>query len=381
MKNLLIACVCAVTALTFSGCTAGDVIDRFRPDDETEVQEPEPDSQRVYMDEIHGVLKDFTGNQLTLADGEDVYVFDISQASLECEGGMISGDTVSVIYEGQLEGTETGTVHVLKVADEYHNKVPLEEKRTYGQVQSLTSNSITLKARTGQTATYPITGVEQYYQNGIRSGSWVYLHYKGDFGDSPDGNTSVLDASHIKVLSISDVDPLVVPSPTPTPSPAPTPVPEEEKEQKLRGVIQDIRLNTLQIKPENSDVVLSLNISSVPCYFSGGVSAGAPVTVTYTGNFNGRTAEGITLLGITGDDPETSSVRNLTYYATGEITGSTANTVTILTVDGVSLTFRTDEADNTSTGGLLTGSSVKITYNPADSRDSNIYNSLKIEDA
>ena len=108
---------------------------------------------------------------------------------------------------------------------------------------------------------------------------------------------------------------------------------------------------------------------------------GSGVSVSYTGEFNGRTLEGITVTAVTGDVPEELSLRNLSYTVSGEITGSTSNTITLLTADGVSLTFRTDAADNTSTGGLLTGSSVKITYNPADSRDSNIYNSLKIEDA
>ena len=108
---------------------------------------------------------------------------------------------------------------------------------------------------------------------------------------------------------------------------------------------------------------------------------GSVVSVSYTGEFNGRTLEGITVTAVTGDVPEELSLRNLSYTVSGEITGSTSNTITVLTTDGVSLTFHTDEADNTSTGGLLTGSSVKITYNPADSRDSNIYNSLKIEDA
>lgn len=381
MKRLFIACICTVFAASLSGCAPGDVIDRFVSKEDSEAQVPSPDRQRVYMDEIHGVLKDFTGNQLTLASGEDIYVFDVSQAELECEGGMITGDEISVIYEGRLEGTDTGTVRPLKVVDEYHNKVQLEEKTTHGQLQDLTLNSITLKSRTGKTATYPVTGTEQYYQNGIRAGAMVYLHYKGNFGESETADSNVLNASHLKILSASDIDPLEVPSPTPTPTPAPTPVPEEEKENRFTAVIRNISLNTLQVVPENSDTVLNLNVSSVPCYFSGGISAGSSVTVTYTGKFNGRTTEGITVIGVTGDIPEDLSPRDISYTVSGEITGSTANTITLLTADGVSLTFRTDEADNTSTGGLLTGSSVKITYNPADSRNSNIYNGLKIEDA
>ncbi len=49
--------------------------------------------------------------------------------------------------------------------------------------------------------------------------------------------------------------------------------------------------------------------------------------------------------------------------------------------DGISLTFFTDTAQNSSTGGLLTGSSVKLTFDPAESRNTNIYTCVKIEDA
>ena len=35
---------------------------------------------------------------------------------------------------------------------------------------SLTSNTITIKSKKGKTATYPITGTKQYYQNGIKAG-------------------------------------------------------------------------------------------------------------------------------------------------------------------------------------------------------------------
>ena len=379
MKKLLIACICIPWAAVLAGCSPGTVIEQFVSAGDTAVQEPAPDSQRVYMDEVHGILKDFNGSQLTLLDDPDTYTFDISQATLECEGGMISGDEISVIYEGQLDSTDTSTVQVLKVVDEYHKKNQLEEKTTRGQIQNLTPNSITLRSRTGRVATYPITGTEQYYQNGIRSGTWVYLHYKGNFGEPESEDSMVLDASHLKVLSVSDIDPLQVPSPTPTPAPAEGQ--ETEQEKNFRAVIQNIRLNTLQVTIENSDTALSLNLSSVPCYFSGGTPVGSRVTVTYTGDFNGQNLEGITILGVTGEVPENLNEREISSTVTGEITASTANTVTLLTSDGISITCNTDGADNTSTGGLLTGSTVKITFDPAASRDSNIYTCLKIEDA
>ena len=87
------------------------------------------------------------------------------------------------------------------------------------------------------------------------------------------------------------------------------------------------------------------------------------------------------LLGVTGEIPERLSSHSVSYCVSGEITGSTANTITILSDDGISLTFLTDSAENLSSGGLLTGSRVKLTFNPAQSRETNVYPCLKIEDA
>ena len=52
---------------------------------------------------------------------------------------------------------------------------------TYGQVQGLTENTITLKSKSGKTATYPVTGTEQYYQNGLRPGGWDLSSLQGRF--------------------------------------------------------------------------------------------------------------------------------------------------------------------------------------------------------
>ena len=111
------------------------------------------------MDELSGTLQDFSGSQLILNTDSASYVFNVSNATLECKGGMITGDEISIIYEGQLSGTDTGSVHVLKVVDEFHKKNKLKKRTAHGQVISLTSNTITIKSKKGKTATYPITGI------------------------------------------------------------------------------------------------------------------------------------------------------------------------------------------------------------------------------
>lgn len=378
MKKILAVCIGSIFLTALSGCSLGSVIDRFASSNDPEVQDIHPETPRVYMDEIRGTLQDFTGNQLTLVSDSDTYVFDISQATLECTNGMICGDAVSVIYEGQLNSTDTGAVRALKVVDDYHSSSQTKENTTNGKVQQLTANSITLKLKKGKTVTFPITGAEQYYQSGIKKGKRVYLHYKGDFAPVSQDNPNVLDGSHVKVYSVSDIDPLDVPSPTPTP--APQEGVEVKKENRLRAVIQSVQTNVLQVSVENTSSLLNVDMSAIPCYFSGGIENGSHVNITYTGDFNGTTLDGISILGITGEIPEKLSERSTKFSISGEIIASTANTITLLTYDGVNITCSTENAANESTGGLLTGSSVKITFNPADSRKTNIYKALKIED-
>lgn len=379
MKKWLLLPLCGLFALSLSGCSFENVISRILPSDNEELQDIHPDSTRIYMDELQGTLQDFTGNKITLISSSQTYTFDVSQASLESQDGMIRGDSVSVVYEGQLTGTDTSTVRALKVVDDYHEVSTLKEKTSHGQIQQLTANSVTIKSRGGKTATFPITGAEQYYQNGIKNGTWIYIHYKGELDAPEPENPSRLYASHTKVFSISDTDPLRVPDPTPTPAPSKNH--ERQKEKQLRAIIQSIQTNILQVNIENTNTTLNLDISKFPSYFSGSPAPGSHVTITYTGDFDGGSTEGISILGITGDVPEALSEHGISFTVSGDITASSSNTITLLTYDNIYVTCNIESASNSSTGGLLSGSSVKVTFNPASSRNSNILCALKIEDA
>ena len=172
MKKLSAALILTTVFLSLSGCSAQDRLNQLLDAGDPQSPQKEAEHPQVYMDELCGTIKDFIGNQLTLFADPTLYSFDVSQADLECQNGLIAGDQVNVIYEGQLEGADTSSVKVLKVVDPFHNKTSLEEKTVYGQVQNLTANSLTLKSQDGITAVYPITGTKAVCQNGICSGAW-----------------------------------------------------------------------------------------------------------------------------------------------------------------------------------------------------------------
>ena len=380
MKNVVKIILLSGLALSISACTPSDVLNNYVDQSENSPEDtisPVP-KQRVYMDEVTGTLQDFTGSSLTMKNEDRTYIFDISEATLECKEGMITGDEISVIYEGQLADNDVNSVKALKVVDEFHKKEQLEIRKAYGKIQSLTPNTITIKTKKGKTATYPITGTEQYYQNGIHTGNWVYIHFKGQF--TPTDSTKVLNASHLKVLSISDIDPLKLPDPTPTPDPVQS-TDETTKEKQFHATIQNLSDNQLTVCPSSSDTSLTIDMSQIPCYFKGGAAPGSYVNVTYTGDFQETSLDQIQVIAVTGDDPDSLGTRNLSYTVSGVITGHTANTVTISTADGASVTCFTEGIRNTSTSGMESGASICITFDPVTSKTSNIYTSVKIEDA
>ena len=330
---------------------------------------------RVYMDELSGSLQNSDGSCLTISSNGKIYTFDVSQTRLECKYGVVLSDNVSVIYEGQLSGTDISTISPIKITDQYHNETPLEDRTLKGKVKRLTSNALVIVTEKGNTVTFPVTGVKQYYKKGIKAGRWVYVHFRGKFISSSQVDSKQYDGSFTKVISVSDVDPMKVPEPTPTPSPEP-----KKKEHHLRARIVNVSTNTITVVPQTTNTELNVPVSSVPVYFKGGMAPGSYVNITYTGNFNGESTSGMKIRGITGEDPDILSVRNISSTVTGTILGTTANTVLIQTYDGVKILCDRENAQDLSTSGMEEGADLRVTFNPAKSRTSNIYSCIKFED-
>ena len=94
MKKILVVCIGSLFLITLSGCSLGDIVDRFSDSEDTQIQDINPGSTRVYMDEIRGTLQYFTGNQLTLLSGSDNYVLifprQLWNVQTECSVAMLS---------------------------------------------------------------------------------------------------------------------------------------------------------------------------------------------------------------------------------------------------------------------------------------------------
>lgn len=369
MKKFISLFVISSILVTFSGCSFTQQLEEIFSSGDSVVSEATEPQSRVYMDKITGTLQNFTGEKVTIKSDDSSYSFDISEATLECENGMLRGDEISVIYEGQIQDTDTSEVKALKVVDEYHKKTELEERTVYGCIKSLTANTITLTTEAGNTATYPITAAEQYYQNGVTEGGWVYLHFKGNYKKTTSDNVTTYNANQLKVQSISDVNPLTVAE-----------LETSDSDKQMKVTIQDIQLNNLIISIPNNENTFTLNLSGIPCYFKGGISQGASVYLTYRGEFDGKTLDSISVHAVTGQDPDTLKKAQIAFSVTGEITGSTANTITLQTSDGMPVTFNISNITNAASKDLDKGNWIKIIFDPSKSKTTNIHTAIRIED-
>lgn len=378
MKKLFLICICFSFLFSFSGCALTEVLEPYLPTKDTVSDDSETiPHQRVYMDELIGVLENFDGTTISLKSDGTSYSFDVSEATIECKNGIVLGDEISVIYEGKFEYGDTSSVKVLKVADAFHGTESLKDTKLEGELLSCSSNNMIIKTKDNQKFQLSTTGVRQYYQNGLNPGNIVYVHYKGILPDEPSEKDTIIDGTHLKILTISDIEPLTIPTPTPVPSD----FNPEDKIKKFSGRVKYIDNNILEIILKNSDTSLKLDISSIKSYFKGGIAPGTALFISYKGDFDGSTTKGIELLQIVSENADKLTDKEIYSYILGTIIGSTKNTVTLQTNDGIIITCNIENVIDNSSNNLVHGSGVKAYFNPSKSKTTNVFTCVRIEDA
>lgn len=151
--------------------------------------------------EMHGVIKEYTGGKMTITTEDNKELsFTLTNATIECKNGIVSGDEVTIIYTGAINGTDTSKAVVMRIVDK-GEKAELKEQNVSGTVAAVAMNTLTIKDNDGRTLSFMTTGAEAHYKNGIQAGNWVTIVYKGEIqGDN---------AQNVKVISITDDAPNV----------------------------------------------------------------------------------------------------------------------------------------------------------------------------
>ena len=378
MKRYAVICPALLCCVVLCGCAPGKLVEaitgRLEPQDgDTYAVTPAPHASRVYMDEMEGVLSGFDGSHLTVLAGEEEYEFDVSGASIECAGGLLYGDEISVIYEGRLNGMHTENVRALKVTDSLHKKDSLKEHKLSGQITALTPWSVTVRTGSGQTVQCTAAGEPMYFSSGVILGNPVTVHLKGEIPENQ--GTAVIPL--LNVLSISDQDP---PAYTEAEPELTIPVADPYSQlQRMRLSIETVSGQTLTARPDRSGVLLTLDLSRFPVYFPGGCLPGTAIYMYYYGSYNGRDLNGLTIDQVRGVNPASLNTADIRSYVEGTVAGSTADTVTLRCSDGSLFTSRLRTAMGSQVPAPETGSVVRIVLQPGGFQDSSICTALRIE--
>jgi len=431
MKKKIFLILCCVLPLAMlAGCSTSEIMERLPHSDPEESASTEH-KERVFMDKMNGVLTGFDGTDITVSVDDTYYTFDASGATVECARGLIAGDEISIIYEGQLSGADTSQLKVLKIVDELHPQNALQEEILAASLVGLTENTVTFTDEQGRTYTCVSAGAVQYFQNGIVSGLPVTVHYLGTFPQTESGNAEPVPAPLVKILSISDSEPIAAPDLTkiiPAVSSAGSAEQDESAASvdgavvvsgegawnaageeaggagntegagaeaegpedsasgnkaagrsaapvssfpKLRGKLQGLSLNQLLFIPDGMSEPVRIDLGSLPCYFPGGFMIGTGADFYYAGDISEYGISGVTMLYAAGDDPGSLKETRVTSTVSGVVIGHTADTVTVRTMDGAQVMIR----EQSSGGGSVSrevGDEISAAVNPAVSGRSNI---------
>ena len=382
-----------MTAFAQIACSPGEIpqkIENFFVGSEP-VQEPpaqtsqasEPLSRRVYMDEISGQMTGFDSDTLVISNDGAEYELDIAAATIESIQGLVFGDEISVIYEGRLKGTDTSGIKALKVTDALIKSNPQKPALYQGTLISMNSWSMTVVTAEGVTVTIPVIGRPLYFSQGIRKD--MPMSFEGTGSCSADTDAlGMTQASHMVLSHISDTEPFsppadLVPSAVTAAPGAPTQA--SDTFSRLRVTVEAFDTQTLRVRSDQYDTLLTLDISGTEVSFPEGILPGTAADLYYTGTFNGKDLTGIKLSTIRGVPASRLQTADIRSHVTGVMVGFTADTLTLRTADDTLFTCRTSHIESEADQPLLAGAALRIVLDPSLSDGTNIYRILGIHDA
>ncbi len=322
---------------------------------------------------VVGTLIKITENAITIKqnDGTEL-TFNSNNCEHDFKNGIREGNWIVVTYVGEIQGTDTKNVKVIKITDNDANTVEKEQhKMNIRAVDEKVYSTADVHVRESYGTDSPILGTvkkrESLERTGICDNGWSRVVYNNKdayvFGDYLSTKAPASDAPAAK----TDGKPVEQPAPVQQPQEQP-----QEEHQTVTGTVVDVSMNTLTFSADEANY--TVYIADAVHQYKNGIQTGNVVTVTYTGNLGDLNS--VVVISVK-DDDENIAAENAVYG--GSVLDATMNTITIMTADGVEMTFSKEDAvDNT--GGLSQGLEIVVTAdaNSADS-GSNIMPAKQID--
>ncbi len=418
----------------------GDSKEAGREDKVREEDAEKDDSvQEDELNELTGTIKSFTGGYLYLQpdDNMDTLEFNLSEAELDCENGILSGDHVSVFYEGEVKGWDTSKVQVRRITDKV-DKEEMELESLVGTVVDVTTNTLSIRKEDRDTISFITTGANFQCSNGLEFGNWVNITYLGKI----QGN----NAKNVKVISVTDTDEAITEklseitlnplkrtvyaatdvrvhedycadSPVMATIPEGTAldltagtgfgwvqiqfrgvdgyvyeeyltetgqdkssraIPEPEWDQEEKEMTADLLAVDGDMITVESEGDKRYEFSCVGAEISMkyGLLEGSEIVLKYWGQAS-MDAETSSLQSIADVDPKVVNEKTGGFSVTGTVMASGTNAMTIMSDDGAQITFTTEEINQEEVSMPKEGAYVAVVVKPSST--SNVYKALSIE--
>lgn len=346
-----------------------------------------------------GTLVNLTENTITIRqnDGTEL-LFNSNNCRHEFKNGIREGNWIVVTYIGEIKGTDTKNVAVVKITDDDPNIVEKEQKEMkIKAVNETVYTTAGVHIRESYTTASKVLGSlakgDSILRTGVCENGWSRVQYESKdayiYGEYLTTNKPKEDAPAAKTngkppatMQVGD-KPKPVQQPTESDKPEQQPAesepvqeqpaePVQQQEQTFTGTVLDVSMNTLTVAAGEQEY--TLYIADAEHEYANGIQTGNTVIVTYVGSL--EDSEHLIVTKVKDSDPN-EAAKNAVYA--GTIVDATMNTLTIQTEDGAVMTFiKEDAIDNLES--MSYGQKVKITADMTASKaEENVFQAKQID--
>lgn len=336
-----------------------------------------------------GTLVNLTENTITIRqnDGTEL-LFNSNNCQHEFKNGIREGNWIIVTYIGEIKGTDTKNVAVVKITDNDSNIVKKEQKEMkIKAVNETVYATAGVHIRKSYTTDSKVLGSlakgDSILRTGVCENGWSRIQYESKdayiYGEylttkkpNEDAPASKTNGTPPATMQVGD-KPKPVQQPVEPDEPEQQPAePVQQQEQTFTGTVLDVSMNTLTVAVGEQEY--TLYIADAEHEYANGIQTGNTVMVTYVGSL--EDSENLIVTKVKDSDPN-EAAKNAVYA--GTIVDATMNTLTIQTEDGAVMTFIKENAvDNLE--AMSYGQKIKITADMTASKaEENIFQAKQID--
>ncbi len=347
--------------------------------------------------QVVGTLVNLTENTITIRqnDGTEL-LFNSNNCQHEFKNGIREGNWIVVTYIGEIKGTDTKNVAVVKITDNDSNTVEKEQKEMkIKAVNETVYTTAGVHIRESYTTDSKVLGSlakgDSVLRTGVCENGWSRVQYESKdayiYGEYLTTKKPKEAAPAAKTNGEPPATMQTGNKPQPVQQPVESDKPEEQpaepiqeppvesvqqQEQTFTGTVIDVSMNTLTVAVGEQEY--TLYIADAEHEYANGIQAGNTVIVTYVGSL--EDSEHLIVTKVKDSDPN-EAAKNAVYV--GTIVDATMNTLTIQTEDGAVMTFiKEDAVDNLE--AISCGQKVKITADMTASKaEENIFQAKQID--